>query len=117
MKCLGIEKFTKRITGKCGEKWDFSTYNSTKIIIIGEEMNDILKSVTGQEIEGIKEINSEHIEEVDTKKVRERKLMVIKKIMKLQNNNWFRNKRRKNTQVEIMHWKLFNNPNKEVMKK
>ena len=83
---FGNGKVYKGITGKCREKCEFSTYNSTKIII-GEEMNDILKSVTGQEIEGIKEINSEHIEEVDTKKVRERKLMVIKKIMKLQKNN------------------------------
>ena len=61
----------------------------------GEEMNNILKNVTGQEIEGIrmiivkriKERNSEHIKEVDTRKVRERKLIVIKKIMKLQKNN------------------------------
>ena len=87
LKPLGIEKFTKRITGKCGEKCDFSIYNSTKMIINREEMNDILKNVTGQEIEGIKERNSEHIEEVDTRKVRERKLIVIKKIMKLQKNN------------------------------
>ena len=43
--------------------------------------------MTGQEIEGIKERNSEHIEEVYTIKVRERKLIVIKKIMKLQKNN------------------------------
>ena len=38
-------------------------------------------------VKRIKEINSEHIEEVDTRKVRERKLIVIKKIMKLQKNN------------------------------
>ena len=84
---FGNRKVYKGITGKCGEKCEFYIYNSTKKIIIGEEMNDILKSVTGQEIEGIKERNSEHIKEVDTRKGRERKLIVIKKIMKLQKNN------------------------------
>ena len=84
---FGNRKVYKGITGKCGEKCEFSTYNSTKMIIIGEEMNDILKSVKGQEMEGIKERNSEHIEEVYIRKVRERKLMVINKIKKLQKNN------------------------------
>ena len=58
-------------------------------------MNDTIKSVTDSEVQRIrmiivkriKEINSEHIKEVDTRKGRERKLMVIKKIMKLQKNN------------------------------
>ena len=92
---FGNRKVYKGITGKCGEKCEFSTYNSTKMIIIREEMNDTIKSVTDNEVQGIrmiivkgiKERNSEHIKEVDTIKVRERKLMVIKKIMKLQKNN------------------------------
>ena len=90
---FGNRKVYKGITRKCGEKYDFSTYNSTEMIIIGEEMNDTIKSVTDSEVQRIKmiivkriiEINSEHIanmNKMNNKKIVKTNLYLIKKAWK-----------------------------------
>ena len=63
---FGNRKVYKGITGKCGEKCEFSTYNSTKMIIIGEEMNDTIKSVTDSEVQRIRMIIVKRIKEINS---------------------------------------------------